>query len=95
MEKLEEGVETAKRIMESAGVRGPFIRGLTSGDQPGGTVPLTKADVPQMRPNWLPEGLWVSDLSLLPTSQDMSADLTAAALGLKVARCIIEEFSAL
>ncbi|HJX24264.1 MAG TPA: FAD-dependent oxidoreductase [Candidatus Bathyarchaeia archaeon] len=95
LEKLKEGVESAKRIMASAGVRGPFIRGLASGDQSGGTVPLTKADVPQMRPNWLPEGLWVADLSLVPTSQDVSADLTAAALGLRVARCIIEEFSAL
>ena len=54
----------------------------------GGTVPLGKKDVPDMKPSWLPEGLWVADLSLAPKSQGLPTILLTAALALRVSRQI-------
>jgi len=82
------GMEEARLIMERAGVSGPFVEGLLNAGHLGGTVPLTRADVDEMRPSHLPEGLWVSDLSLVPISQGFPTMLTTAAIALRVSRRI-------
>ncbi len=86
--RLTEGVELAENVMRSAGVGGPFVRGLLNGGHLGGTVPLSRDDVQGMRPGWLPEGLWVADLSLVPKSQGLPTIMTTMALALKVSRRI-------
>lgn len=90
--RLEEAIEYASQIMEGAGVSRPFIRGMYNGGHLGGTVPLKKEYVKDMKPSWLPEGLWVADLSLARRSQGMPTILLTAALALRVARMIIEEY---
>ncbi len=88
--RLDEGRDLAIKVMEGAGVEGPFVDGLLNGGHLGGTVPLSREDVDGMRPSHLPEGLWVADLSLAPRSQGLPTVLTAAALGLRVARRIVD-----
>ncbi len=90
-ERLEEAKTRATEIMEASGVIGPFVDGMLHGGHLGGTVPLTNADVKTMHPHWLPQDLWVADLSLMPHSQGMPTMLTAAALALRVAKQITEE----
>ncbi len=90
-ERLEEGKEDAKKIMEASGVNGPFVDGMIHGGHLGGTVPLTKKDVETMHPDILPENLWVADLSLLPRSQGLPTILTTSALALRVAKHITQE----
>lgn len=89
---LERAIGEAKKIMESAGVLGPYIKGMHHGGHLGGTVPLKKEYVDSMKPSWLPEGLWVADLSLAPRSQGMPTILLTAALALRVGRKIVESF---
>jgi choline dehydrogenase-like flavoprotein len=88
---LQEAKVKAKAIMEASGVDGPFVDGMIHGGHLGGTVPLTKNDVETMHPSWLPNDLWVADLSLLPRSQGLPTMLTAAALALRVAKRIVKE----
>ncbi len=90
-ESLDKAKIEAKQIMEASGVVGPFVDGMVHGGHLGGTVPLTKDDVESMHPSWLPEDLWVADLSLMPRSQGLPTMLTASALSLRVARKIIQE----
>jgi choline dehydrogenase-like flavoprotein len=87
-ERLEKAKGEVIQIMEASNVKGPFVDGMINGGHLGGTVPLEKEDVPSMHPSWLPEDLWVADLSLLPHSQGMPAMLTTSALALQVARKI-------
>jgi choline dehydrogenase-like flavoprotein len=87
--RLKEAISQAKQVMELSGVSGPFIEGVHNGGHLGGTVPLTKEDVPYMKPSWLPDGLWVADLSLSPRSQGMPTILLTSALALRVARKIV------
>lgn len=89
--RLDEAMKHAKEVMESAGVSGPFVEGVPNGGHLGGTVPLTKEDVPAMKPSWLPEGLWVADLSLAPRSQGLPTILLTSALALRVTRKIAAE----
>lgn len=49
-----------------------------------------KEDISLMHPFWLPDDLWVADISLLPRSQGLPTMLTAAALALRVAKRIEE-----
>ncbi len=88
---LEDAKVEAKEIMEASGVTGPYVDGLVHGGHLGGTVPLTKDDLETMHPSWLPQDLWVADLSLMPRSQGLPTMLTTAALALRVARKIAEE----
>lgn len=88
--RLGEAIGKAKKIMEFAGVSGPYINGVHNGGHLGGTVPLKVDDVDSMKPYWLPEGLWVADLSLAPRSQGLPTILLTAALALKVSRKITE-----
>lgn len=89
--RLNEAISQAKSVMESAGVQSPFVTGVPNGGHLGGTVPLTKEDVPTMKPNYLPDGLWVADLSLAPHSQGLPTILLTAALSLRVTRQIINK----
>jgi choline dehydrogenase-like flavoprotein len=86
--RLEEGRQLAVQVLAGSGVEGPYVDGLLNGGHLGGTVPLSPGDVDGMHPSHLPEGLWVADLSLVPRSQGLPTVLTAAALGLRVARRI-------
>jgi hypothetical protein len=88
--KIEEGLELAKHVMLNAGVKEPFETGMLNGGHLGGTVPLSNSDIPTMRPKYLPENLWVADLSLAPKSQGMPTMLLTSALALRVARKIVE-----
>jgi hypothetical protein len=88
--RLARAGELARDVMEAAGVEGPFVNGLLNGGHLGGTVPLSVEDAGAMRPSWLPGGLWVADLSLVPRSQGMPTMLAAAAIGLRVARRVLE-----
>jgi len=90
-ESLEKAKAEAKQIMEASEVTGPFVDGMVHGGHLGGTVPLTKEDVETMHPSWLPQDLWVADLSLMPRSQGLPTMLTAAALSLRVAKRIVEK----
>ncbi len=89
--RLDEARAKVQAIMEASGVKGPFVDGLLNGGHLGGTVPLTKADVSTMHPQWLPGDLWIADLSLLPRSQGSPTILTTAALALRVAKHIAKE----
>ncbi|MBN1798820.1 MAG: GMC family oxidoreductase [Spirochaetales bacterium] len=84
--RLDQGIAIASEIMQRAGVKGPFTRGILNAGHFGGTASLTKQDVPGMRPAWLPRRLWVADLSLLPSSQGLPTMLTTMALSLRVVR---------
>ena len=88
--KIDRAVSHAKDIMEDSGVSGPFVKGMYNGGHFGGTVPLKKEDVNSMKPSWLPDGLWVADLSLAPRSQGLPTILLTSALALRVARKIVE-----
>lgn len=88
---MEKGVKEAREIMEKAGVSGPFVEGLLNAGHLGGTVPLRKDDIDSMRPGFLPDGLWISDLSLVPSSQGFPTMLTTAAISLRVSRKILAE----
>ena len=90
-ESLDKAKIEAKQIMEASGVTGPFVDGMIHGGHLGGTVPLTNDDVETMHPSWLPQDLWVADLSLMPRSQGLPTMLTASALSLRVARKIAQE----
>jgi len=89
-QSLEKAKAIALQIMEASGVTGPFVDGMIHGGHLGGTVPLTKDDVDSMHPAWLPQDLWVADLSLLPRSHGLPTMMTASALALRVARKIIQ-----
>nr|WP_319373965.1 GMC family oxidoreductase N-terminal domain-containing protein [uncultured Methanobacterium sp.] len=89
-ERLDIAISQAQEVMEGAGISGPFVRGVHNGGHLGGTVPLKKEDVPRMKPSWLPDGLWVADLSLAPRSQGLPTILLTAAMALRVARKILE-----
>ena len=91
IESLDKAKAVAKQLMEASGVHGPFVDGMVHGGHLGGTVPLTKDDVETMHPSWLPQDLWVADLSLMARSQGLPTMLTTAALSLRVARKIAEE----
>jgi choline dehydrogenase-like flavoprotein len=90
-QRLEKAREEVIQIMETSDVSGPFVDGMINGGHLGGTVPLEKEDVSSMHPSWLPEDLWVADLSLLPYSQGLPTMLTTSALALRVARRIDEQ----
>ena len=90
-DRLKNAKVKAIEIMEASGVIGPFVDGMIHGGHLGGTVPLSSSDVKTMHPSWLPENLWVADLSLMPRSQGLPTMLTASALALRVSKQIIEE----
>ncbi|MBM4240894.1 MAG: FAD-binding protein [Euryarchaeota archaeon] len=88
--RLKEAISQAKLVMKFASVSGPYIEGLHNGGHLGGTVPLRSSDISSMKPPWLPEGLWVADLSLVPRSQGLPTILLTAAIALRVVKKIDE-----
>jgi len=86
--RLRDASALARRVMEASGVHGPFVEGMVNGGHMGGTAPLARGDLPAMRPPWLPDGLWVADLSLVPRSSGLPTMLLTAALAMRVARTI-------
>ncbi len=90
-QRLEKAKEKVIQIMEASNINGPFVDGMLHGGHLGGTAPLTKEDVSSMHPSWLPDDLWVADLSLMPRSQGLPTMLTTAALALRVARKIADK----
>lgn len=90
--RLDDAIGEAKKIMEYAGVSGPYVNGVHNGGHLGGTAPLTKDDVDLMKPSWLSEGLWAADLSLAPRSQGLPTILLASAMACRVAGKISEEY---
>lgn len=88
LQRLDEARVEAIAIMEGAGVSGPFVDGGLNGGHLGGTAPLSREDADAMRPSWLPDGLWVADLSLAPRASGLPTILVAAALALRVARAM-------
>jgi len=82
--------ELAEKVMSEAGVDWPIVPGMLNAGHLGGTVPLGREDVDGMRPAYLPKGLYVADLSLLPKSQGMPTMLTASALALRAAERVAE-----
>lgn len=90
--RLDDAIGEAKKIMEYAGVSGPYVNGVHNGGHLGGTAPLTKDDVDLMKPSWLSEGLWAADLSLAPRSQGLPTILLASAMACRVAGKISEKY---
>jgi choline dehydrogenase-like flavoprotein len=90
-ERLAEASAVAREVLAGAGVRGPYTDGILHGGHLGGTAPLRREDVAAMRPAGLPDGLWVADLSLVPTSQGLPTMATTAAIALRVARRLMDE----
>jgi len=88
--KIENAVSYAREIMELSSVSGPFVNGMYNGGHLGGTAPLNKRDISSMKPSGLPEGLWVADLSLAPSSQGLPTIMLTSALAMKVCRTITE-----
>lgn len=88
--RLDQTIKQAKQVMKGVGVSGPFVEGVHNGGHLSGTVPLRKEDVKDMKPSWIPDGLWVADLSLAPRSQGLLTILLTSALALRVARKIAQ-----
>ncbi|MCC7559511.1 MAG: FAD-dependent oxidoreductase [Methanobacterium sp.] len=88
--RLDIAISQAQEVMEGAGISSPLVKGVHNGGHLGGTVPLKKGDVKNMKPSGLPDGLWVADLSLAPQSQGLPTILLTAALALRVARNILK-----
>jgi choline dehydrogenase-like flavoprotein len=84
--RIEEGVETCEEILRRLGVEdGRTIRGTLNGGHPGGTVPLTEADVRSMHPARLPENVYVADASLFPRALGNPPILTIVAMAKRIA----------
>lgn len=81
---LDSGTAVAREVLERFGAKSAVL-GTIQAAQPGGTLPLTSADVhlPQ-----LPANLWVADASLLPEAPGVPPMLTIIALAKRVARTI-------
>jgi len=89
--RIEEGVETCEEILRRFGVEdGEAIRGTLNAGHPGGTVPLTGADVQSMHPARLPENVYVADASLLPKALGNPPILTIAAMAKRIATVCAE-----
>jgi choline dehydrogenase-like flavoprotein len=89
--RLDEGVEWCREILLRSGVEDAktFLGTLNAG-HPGGTVPLTEADVRTMRPSRLPENVYVADAALLPRSLGNPPILTIVAIAKRVAKVCTE-----
>jgi choline dehydrogenase-like flavoprotein len=89
--RIGEGVETGEEILRRFGVEdGRTIRGSLNAGHPGGTVPLTGADIRSMHPARLPENVYVADASLLPTALGNPPILTIVAMAKRIATLCAE-----
>jgi choline dehydrogenase-like flavoprotein len=89
--RLEEGVGTCEEILRRLGVEdGRTFRGTLNAGHPGGTVPLTEADVQSMHPARLPENVYVADASLFPKALGNPPILTIVAMAKRIATVCAE-----
>ena len=85
--RLDEGAELGREILMRFGVEdGRTFSGALNAGHPGGTVPLTEADVGTMHPSRLPENVYVADASLLPSALGNPPILTIVAMAKRVAK---------
>jgi choline dehydrogenase-like flavoprotein len=85
--RMDEGAALCREILLRFGVEdGRTFRGTLNAGHPGGTVPLTVADVGTMHPSRLPENVYVADASLLPSALGNPPILTIVAIAKRVAK---------
>jgi len=85
--RIEEGARLGREILLRFGVEdGKTFSGTLNAGHPGGTVPLTEADVATMHPSRLPENVYVADASLLPIALGNPPILTIVAMAKRVAK---------
>ena len=90
--RMDEGVALCREILLRFGVEdGKTFPGTLNAGHPGGTVPLTAADVGTMHPSRLPENVYVADASLLPSALGNPPILTIVAIAKRVARVCAEQ----
>jgi choline dehydrogenase-like flavoprotein len=90
-----EGAGLAREILLRFGVEdGKTFAGTLNAGHPGGTVPLTAADVGTMHPSRLPENVYVADASMLPNALGNPPILTIVAIAKRVARVCAERVGA-
>ena len=89
--RIEEGVEICEEVLRRFGVDdGKTIRGTLNAGHPGGTVPLTEADIQSMHPARLPENVYVADASLFPKALGNPPILTIVAMAKRIAALCAE-----
>jgi choline dehydrogenase-like flavoprotein len=89
--RIDEGVSLCREILLRFGVEdGNTFSGTLNAGHPGGTVPLTAADIGSMHPSRLPENVYVADASLLPHALGNPPILTIVALAKRVAKVCAE-----
>ena len=81
---LDAGAAVARESLERFGAKMTFFGTLQAG-HPGGSLPLTSANV---HPPQLPANMWVADASLLPEAPGIPPMLTIIALAKRVARTV-------
>jgi hypothetical protein len=90
--RIEEGAGLGREILLRFGVEdGKTFSGTLNAGHPGGTVPLTEADVGTMHPSRLPENVYVADASLLPSALGNPPILTIVAIAKRVAKVCAEQ----
>ena len=93
--RLDEGAQLGREILLQFGVEdGKTFSGTLNAGHPGGTVPLTEADVGSMHPSRLPENVYVADASLLPNALGNPPILTIVAMAKRVAKVCAEQVRA-
>ena len=93
--RLDEGAQLGREILLRFGVEdGKTFSGTLNAGHPGGTVPLTEADVGSMHPSRLPENVYVADASLLPNALGNPPILTIVAMAKRVAKVCAEQVRA-
>ncbi|HWR52912.1 MAG TPA: GMC family oxidoreductase N-terminal domain-containing protein [Bryobacteraceae bacterium] len=81
---LDAGTAVAREALERFGAKTTFLGTMQAG-HPGGSLPLTSANV---HPPQLPANVWVADASLLPEAPGAPPMLTIIALAKRVARMV-------
>jgi choline dehydrogenase-like flavoprotein len=90
--RLDEGVALCHEILLRFGVEdGRTFPGTLNAGHPGGTVPLTAAEITTMHPSRLPENVYIADATLLPQALGNPPILTIVAIAKRVARVCVEQ----
>lgn len=85
--RIDEGIMLCSEILLRFGVEdGETFTGTLNAGHPGGTVPLTAADVDTMHPARLPENVYIADATMLPTALGNPPILTIVAMAKRVAK---------
>ncbi len=89
-ERLSRAVEVCAEIFARLGVsRRELFLGTLNAGHPGGTLPLTAAEVASLHPPALPANVWLADSSLFPESPGGPPILTIMALARRVAKSVM------